>query len=191
MSEVYLSRFKVLSGTDRIVFDCEDEDLNDFFCKDAVTHQTHFLSKTYYCTDDNGEIVVMFSVCNDSIKLPEDRKKIFPKNKWFKSYSAVKLARLGVSSKFKRKGIGTQAIDFLKCLFVVGNKAGCRFLTVDAYNKEETLSFYKRNGFAHLTEKDKSKETRTMFLDLFPFYQGVTPEMLEAIKESMRELVGR
>lgn len=57
------------------------------------------------------------------------------------------------------------------------NKTGCRFLVVDAYNKQNVLSFYERNGFKYLyateaDEKDATQvdfgelQTRLMFLDL-------------------------
>jgi hypothetical protein len=47
---------------------------------------------------------------------------------------AVKIGRLGVAHASQRDGTGTQVLDFLKMWFTVGNKTGCRFIVVDAYN---------------------------------------------------------
>jgi hypothetical protein len=46
-------------------------------------------------------------------------------------------------------------------------KAGCRFITVDAY--QNALGFYQKNGFAFLTEQDETEATRAMYLDLMAF----------------------
>jgi len=46
-------------------------------------------------------------------------------------------------------------------------QAGCRFITVDAY--QNALEFYKKNGFDFLTEKDAQEQTRAMYLDLKAF----------------------
>ncbi len=105
----------------------------------------------------------MFSICNDNISFAKEQKEQFPENKRYNSYPAVKIARLGTDKSFQSKGIGSQIISFLKGFFVVRNKTGCRYLTVDAYNRAETLKFYKKNGFLFLTEKDKNKHTRTMY----------------------------
>lgn len=56
---------------------------------------------------------------------------------------------------------------------VVKNKTGCRFITIDAYNKNNVLSFYQRNDFKFLTEKDKNETTRTMYYDLILDYNQI------------------
>ena len=65
------------------------------------------------------------------------------------------------------------------CVIDNEGETGCRFLVVDAYNKEKTLKFYERNKFKFLyadesTEKreqqiedeNETLHTRHMFLDL-------------------------
>jgi len=131
----------------------------------------------------------MFSVCNDNIKFSEEQRKKFTERKRFPSYPAVKIARLGVSSTIQSKGLGTQIMDFLKIFFVIRNKTGCRFLTVDAYNNDRTLSFYRKNGFLFLKEGDKGKEHRAMYFDLLPYYKGLTEETRNAMSNSMAELI--
>jgi hypothetical protein len=43
-------------------------------------------------------------------------------------------------------------------------RAGCRFLMVDAYH--DALPFYQKNDFKFLTGQDKDDDTRTMYFDL-------------------------
>ena len=73
-----------------------------------------------------------------------------------------------------------QVINYLKSWFIEDdNKTGCRFLVVDAYNKERVLTFYERNKFKflyadevqereeqHVAEDAERLYTRHMFLDL-------------------------
>lgn len=45
-----------------------------------------------------------------------------------------------------------------------GNKTGCRFIIVDAY--QNAIPFYERNGFVMLSSRDINDETRLMYFDL-------------------------
>ena len=75
--------------------------------------------------------------------------------------------------------VGQQVINYVKTWFIdEDNKTGCRFLVVDAYNKENVLNFYLRNKFKflYMSEYDEREathieegeilHTRLMFLDL-------------------------
>lgn len=169
-------------------FDCEHDDLNDFFRNDSLNYEKEFLGKSYcfLLDEDPKEIVCIFTVSNDSIKvnfLPNARKKKvtkqIPREKHFRSYLAVLVGRLGVNQKYKGKGIGRELMDFIKSWFIdSNNKTGCRFVVVDAYNEGSPISYYKRNDFEFLfsteeqekeytglTEKD-DLSTRLMYFDL-------------------------
>jgi len=61
------------------------------------------------------------------------------------------------------------AVHYLKALFTTDNRTGCRFLTIDAYNRKEVLRFYKKNEFDFLHDEDKEEPTRIMFYDLKRF----------------------
>lgn len=82
---------------------------------------------------------------------------------------AVKIGRLGTSQDLHGKGYGTIVLDFLKAWFTEGNKTGCRFLVVDAYNENNVIKFYKKNGFEFLTSADEEENTRIMYFDLITF----------------------
>jgi len=166
-------------------FDCGNEDLNEFFQKDALNHKKVLLAKTYYlesrkATDEGILFPVAFvSFLNDIISITKEEKKTKKKKFWkdlkkilhyhkrkYSSFPAVKIARLGVKKEYQRQNIGTALLNMTKDLFLTDNRTGCRFITVDAYNKEYTISFYKKNGFRFLTEEDAEKDTRIMYFDL-------------------------
>ncbi len=153
-------------------FDCDNEDLNDFFINNCVHYQNELLAVTYIL-ENHEKTVAFFSILNDKIALkdvgnPNLWDKLFrekmPENKRFNSYPAMKIGRLGVNVEFKGQKIGTAIIDYLKAWFITNNRTGCKYITVDAYS--ESLNFYKKNKFNFLTEKDVNKDTRAMYFDL-------------------------
>ena len=174
-------------------FSCGDKDLDDFFHQDAFLYAEQLLGKTYYfsTTGDDKKIVCAFTLANDSIKaalIPNaSRNKIqrkIPNSKRTRSYPAILIGRLGVAKNFQgtNDGISSQAIDYIISWFLLpDNKTGCRFIVVDAYNKENVLRFYGKNGFKFLysTEElekeanhipeDECLESRMMYLDLLGY----------------------
>lgn len=171
------------------IFDCGDVDLNEFFSKDYINYYNDLFGKTYCFTNDyTDEIVCAFSVSNDSIKyitLPNAqrrrvRKQISHAKHFLKSYPAVLVGRLGVSKNYSKLGIGDELMDFVKAWFISPtNKTGCRFIVVDAYNKDYVLKYYERNGFVYMFPKEEDEieyigleedavlNSRIMFFDLF------------------------
>ena len=174
-------------------FSCGDNDLDDFFHQEANLYAEQLLGKTYYfaTTGVDKKIVCAFTLANDSIKaalIPNSsRNKIqrkIPNSKRTRSYPAVLIGRLGVAKDFQGCGysIGSQIIEYVASWFVhPDNKTGCRFVVVDAYNKESVLHFYGKNGFKFLyaTEElekeanhipaNDSLESRMMYLDLLGY----------------------
>lgn len=157
-------------------FDCGNTDLNDFFAADVLHYTAELLGKSYCFTldEDDKQIVAAFTIANDSIKtysLPNARKKKvnaeIPRQKQMKSYPAVLIGRLGVGTAFRKmageeKSIGDQLMDFIKFWFIdSANKAGCRFIVVDAYNEEAPLRYYKRNGFEVLFSSEEQEKQYT------------------------------
>lgn len=174
-------------------FSCGDKDLDDFFHEDAFLYAEQLLGKTYYFSTSGEEkkIVCAFTLANDSIKaalIPNSsRNKIqrkIPNSKRTRSYPAVLIGRLGVASEFQGApiSIGSQVIEYIASWFIhPDNKTGCRFIVVDAYNKEYVLRFYAKNGFKFLysTEElekeanhipmEEKLESRMMYLDLLGY----------------------
>ncbi len=148
-------------------FDCDEPDLNDYFQNDCQAQQAELLNVTYALTPCGGPFfpTALISLSNDAIRREKLEDGLRPTVS-YPSYPAVKIGRLGVHKEFQRDGIGTHLVNMVKTLFVTNNRTGCRFVTVDAYNQENVLNFYQKNGFDFLTDKDISKPTRAMFFDL-------------------------
>ena len=138
------------------------------FIRLAPTNAVKFFdcgdSKVYaYCSLANDKVAI--TDFKDKAEFNRFRKKRgFPNEKRLKSYPADKLCRLGVASDAKRQQIGTTMLDYIKSMFVIENKTGCRFLTVDAYL--DAVPFYEKNGFRFLTQEDDDPHTRLMYFDL-------------------------
>ena len=174
-------------------FDCDHNDLNDFFRNDVENYSAELLGKTYCFTldEDPSIIICAFTISNDSIKtthLPNARKKKvikeIPRQKHMRSYPAVLIGQLGVHKDYRNieggdDNTGKQLMDFIKSWFIDGaNKTGCRFIVVDSYNEPRALRYYAKNGFESLfSSEEQEKEftglpnavelsTRLMFFDL-------------------------
>lgn len=96
-------------------------------------------------------------------------KKLFPHDKHFGSYPAVKIGRLAVSLKHRKEGLGSSILCVIKeTLREENHLSDFRFLTVDAYLS--AVPFYEKNDFKFLDAEDKNKHTRLMFYDMNEMY---------------------
>lgn len=155
-------------------FDYGNNDLNDFIKNEAELYKLQLIAIPYIVTEKNkiDKILAYFTLSNDKIAVADFnsnnqfnkfKRKNFNKEKYLRSYPAVKIGRFGVSKNLHGNGIGTNVIDFIKFYFLEDNKSGCRFITVDAYN--DALPFYEKNGFEFLIKKEECP-TQLMFFDL-------------------------
>lgn len=171
------SRYEVrkLSADEQVKsFNCGDADLNDFILNEAAPYRKAMLAVTYVFEDKvTKQAAAFFSLANDKVSLSDFenktefnrfRKNRFVNEKRLRSYPAVKLCRFGVDESFKGQFIGTILLRFIKSYFVIDNKTGCRFITVDAY--ANAIPFYIRNGFILLNDDDKDEPTRLLYFDL-------------------------
>ena len=154
-------------------FDCGDEDLNEYFREDAILHKQELITQTYcffHETDNGAWPLALMDLCNDAVKLKDldddidiSRKKRYP------FLPAVKITRFGVIKELQGDNLGSHALNLIKKFFLTNNRTGCRFITVDAYNRPAVLSFYLKNGFIPFNDKDKDRHTRALFFDLKRF----------------------
>jgi len=176
-------------------FDCGDDDLNDFFNRDALNYKNQMLSRTcFFRHNSSGAIVCAFSFSASSIKtadLPGSRRKkvkeLVPREKSLKSYPAILIGRLGVATDFGRHGVGSQVMDFIKEFCYTNYPDFVRFLLVDAYNKPDVISFYQKNKFTPVfsTEEqemqsyrqtpDEILNTRYLFYDMIQWRDKALP----------------
>lgn len=155
-----------IATNEKLAHNCENKDLNDFFANDSITYSKRLLGTTYlFCLKDNpSTIVAAFTLSNDSIrmtnKLNEEAKETFLddtdlRSKNLRRYPALLIGRLATNKQFAGKGVGTAIMDFIKSRFRFGNKTGCRFIIVDAYNSPATLHYYLKNNFKFLVEDER------------------------------------
>jgi len=171
-------------------FLCNEADINDFFANDVHGYQKRQLTKAYIVTakESPEDIIVAYTISNDSIrltnKLAEEYKDAFLddtdlRDKNIKRFPGVLIGRFGTAKKFEHQGYGSAVMDLIKFVAKSMLPTGCRFLIVDAINKEETLAFYRKNGFRLLVDDERLEakyvgvgvgnlplRTRLMYFDL-------------------------
>lgn len=164
-----------LSKNEKVgAFDCGDEDLNDFILNESVVYRQARLAVSYVIeTRDSHKVAGFFSLANDRVSISDFenktefnrfRKKRFINEKRLKSYPAAKICRLGIDVSAKGQSLGTFILDFIKSYFVIDNKTGCQFLTVDAYS--DAVPFYLKNNFLPLSKEADTDYTKLLFFDL-------------------------
>ena len=178
-SHIDLSSLKIIRLEPNAVirnFDCGDADLNDFIGRQSALFSKALLAVSYaFVNPLTGKTLAYCSLANDRLSMGDfenktefnrfRKKRGFPQEKRLKSYPAVKLCRLAVDSSVKNRQIGTSILDYIKSMFTIANKTGCRFLTVDAY--KAAIPFYEKNGFTFLNDQDANDPyTRLMYFDL-------------------------
>lgn len=150
-------------------FTCgEDDDMDEFFSKDALTYARRRIGKSYCfrLEENEKQIVACFTLSNDSIRIWDLGsskknamwKELTNREKMLSRFPGVLIGRLAVSKAFAGMGIGTEILDFIKMWFLSEeNKTGCRLAIVDAKNEPKVLKFYEKNGFRYLfnTEIDE------------------------------------
>jgi GNAT superfamily N-acetyltransferase len=167
-------------------FYCKEEDLNDFLKNEALDYSKELMGVTHVFTldSDPSDIVCFFTVSNDVLNLEDApgnsrnqiNRSIPNQKRKLKHYPSVKIGRVGINQKFAGLKIGKQLMEFIKEWFTIGNKTGCRFIIVDAYNKEKVLKYYSDNDFkllikeesveAEHTDREIPLATRFMYFDL-------------------------
>lgn len=170
----------------------KDNNIHNFFQEEFADYEHQLLGKTYcFVTSNEQKVVAAFSVANSSIRVDNipkpTRNKLnrkIPFSKQRSQYPAVLVAQLAVFDEFCHKNLGREVLDFIKAWFIDPlNKTGCRYIIVDAVNKEKVIQFYIDNGFKFIFASDKEemqymcraenveneetfKETRLMYFDL-------------------------
>lgn len=170
-----MKHFRLKAGEAIKPFNCGNEKLNSFLFNKAEKFQNSLVSVTYLL-EDTENTIAYYSVSNDLLKISPNEsrafksllKKTMPSSivydmlSW-QSFPAVKLDMFAVDKNYQRKGIGEQMLMFIVKNFTVNNKTGCLFITADVLNTDQAVSFYSKNKFHFLSEKDIDKESRLMF----------------------------
>lgn len=158
--------------SNRKPFDCDDDDLNDFFHVDSIKHSKDLFAVTYALqTEDVTK--AFFCVANDSIRSDDTANTLWKRlvsNVYRKKHyvaPSVKVGRFAVHKDYQKQGLGSNLMSYIKLYFLDKNKTGCRFIIVDAY--KQSLGFYEKNGFNFLSKHDAGKDSSIMYYDLILF----------------------
>lgn len=170
-----LAFIQLSADTALMPFHCVDDDLNNFLVEDAKNYLNDMMAVTYLFVDNGQQqIAAYFSLLNDKVAYDPQSKGVWNRinrrihnNKRRRSYPSVKIGRLAVGEDYAKLGLGSKILDFIKRIYATGNRAGCRFVTVDAY--ANAAKFYQKNGFDFFTITDALDSTRLMYFDLKPF----------------------
>lgn len=158
-------------------FYCGQEEIDDFFHDEVELCAKYNYLIPYKCTlKGNGQIVGLFTLANDILRLDYEDKIDFPNLNYEYSdifmrqttYPAINIGHLAVEKNMQSKGIGRYIIDFVRITFSTYRVSGCQFITVDALNNSDTIRFYTdKVGFEFQSLSDLNKHTRRMYLDIF------------------------
>jgi len=163
--------FSIFMGFTCCGSDDDDCDLDDFIRDDAERHLRDKMAVTYSVFFRGKEFakqpLAFFTLQNDALQI---------KNKDYRygESPAVKIGRFGVYIEYQSSGIGSDVLTMIKDFMCYKNRTGCRYITLDAYNKPRILDFYYKNGFKLLNEPIKKKRNQLlMYFDLMS--HPVTP----------------
>ena len=153
--------FRIFAGFSCCSPSDEDRDLDDFIQNDAERHRKDLMAVTYglFLIDCPDAPLAFATLQNDALKI---HLAGYP----YKSSPAVKVGRLGVSAEWQGGGIGTELLTMIKNFMLTDNRTGCKYITVDAYNKPRVLHFYQKNGFSFLKTPNLHKKQEPMYFDL-------------------------
>jgi predicted GNAT family N-acyltransferase len=160
---------------DVVSFDCGSKELNDFLCTEEVSEYTREgLGKTYLVyLQEEGRLVAYFTICADSLRVEYLKTvKSFSKFAAMKmdAIPGVKIGRLAVDKEYKFRDIGSHLMRYIGGL-ALATPMAARLLIVQA--KPTSVEFYQKFGFEFVTEtkRERKRENKTMFLDLWTLAQ--------------------
>lgn len=151
---------------DRSLFDCGENQLNNFLKAKARQNQSLNFNKTFVAIEsgDKAKRVLGFYSLSmgeiDLSSLPESISKKLPKH----PVPVARMGRLAVDTSTKGQGLGKLLlVDAMKRVQSASELVGVYALLVDAKD-DNAKSFYKKYGFIELVD-----EPMTLFLPLVSF----------------------
>lgn len=149
---------RLTENTEIKSFDCGDTDLNDFILNDAKAFLSKKIANTFLILDGEN-IVAYFSLLNDKVSKTDAAKNTwrklknsFPHQKYFCSYPAIKIGRFAVSLSYRKMGIGSLVMDYIKSL-LCQKKVILPFASLLLMLTFPLFLFTKRMVFLHYFQK--------------------------------------
>lgn len=144
--------------------------LKIFLERHARTYHEKNLAKTYGTFVGSKLIAYVSLVCGEIVLEGPQYRVNEPGLVYdYKSYPAVKIARLMVDAGYRRQGhkIGSDLVQVTlgTARSIICPVVGCRFVVVDS--KKSSVGFYTKQGFTLIDSPDnKSRPEPVMFIDL-------------------------
>lgn len=148
-------------------FRCRNPELKDFLSEDAYQNQLDRISVTRLVFW-HGRLVGYFTLVTDVIKKDELAKDDGNPDFKYKTYSALKIARLATHKEFEHQGIGRSMLLKIFSIWIRFSRyIGCRIITVDA--KPDAVGFYVKFAFHEAifdTRKLRGRDTVPLYIDI-------------------------
>jgi ribosomal protein S18 acetylase RimI-like enzyme len=148
---------------------CGDADLDEFLRDDALRLQEMHVARTYLGLYDGAFVGYVTLMVDAIVLVTGERKRLGLVSADHPVVPALKIARLAVSESFRaaHRGTGELLARFAVAVaYSLGQQAGCRLLTVDAY--PTSVAFYERLGFAPNRAKEyRGRGHPSMRFDLY------------------------
>lgn len=149
-------------------FECGIEPMDRFIHSNLEFSVRNNFCKLYAVRTIQHELVAMFALCFDSLRLDSDDKEDlqlsyagtttpqidceYDDTFWCKAhYPALEIAYLAVDKRYQKLHIGKDIVEAIVDKAKSQTLAGCQFVTVEAYCTKEysAVDFYTKCGFAN------------------------------------------
>lgn len=145
--------------------------LKIFLQKHAKVYHQQNLARTYaaFDTAQANKVAGYITLVSGEIVLEGDRSLLDEPDLHYnyKSYPALKIARLAVHEKYRDQKLGKFLVQLAlgTAKDVICPAIGCRFVAVDS--KKQAVDFYLKQGFSMLeTRQNKQRSEPVLFIDL-------------------------
>jgi len=144
-------------------FDCGHEDTNAFIRNAAFAYQNENLGRTYRLVNSEGQIHAFVTIAMSVLKFKDEELALNLGSLDKPSQiPALRIARLGTSSKIQGKGIGSRALDSITGIFQsLQHHVGSRVIAVDAVS--ERVQWYAKRGFKSVYSDVTGRTTVPMY----------------------------
>jgi GNAT superfamily N-acetyltransferase len=157
-------------------FNSNNDELNDFLRKDALSYQKLHLGTTYLLLrKSDSKPLAYITLSMSALKLPEKKEEFILAGKRLGEYPkdfpnqlpALLLGKLATDKREEGKGAAGRLLDFAVHTALEQRKSiGCAFLVAQAYARPTVVGWYERKLFRRIIQKIEGRETVPLYLEL-------------------------
>ncbi|MFH1095567.1 MAG: hypothetical protein V1728_05095 [Candidatus Micrarchaeota archaeon] len=157
-------------------FNSNNDELNDFLRKDALSYQKLHIGTTYLLLrKSDSKPLAYITLSMSALKLPEKKEEFtlagrrlgeYPKD-FPNQLPALLLGKLATDQSEEGKGAASQLLDFAVYLALAQRESiGCAFLVAHAYATPKVVGWYERKRFMRIVRDIEGRETVPLYLEL-------------------------